>query len=249
MLGAVAKHPAILQQRWTLHWLDYPAAYGTPESIDDSLAQGVVNLQLTLRGLPADKSSIAVLGFSQGAMLVEKSLRDMHWRGGLTNQSILQRVKYVGLLGNPYRAAGDQIGPNPGGYGIAGPLAPAGDVPIARSSAWENFALPGDLIASCPPDSLIRLIYPYTRAMSAQHPDVWANDLLRKLSVAWVWRHLPEVRSVRSLPSLVRQIVVDGRAARFYLTSGIHGQYAVRRLSDRFPAPAIAIVRSLGEIE
>lgn len=248
MLAAVANHPAV-QQRWGVRWLDYPAAYGTPESIDDSLATGVVDLQLMLRGLPADKSSIAVLGFSQGAMLVEKSLRDIQWRGGLTNQAILQRIKYVGLLGNPYRAAGDQIGPDPGGYGIAGPIAPAGQVPIARSSAWENFALPGDLIAACPADSLIRLIYPFTRAMSAQHPDVWARDVAAKLSVAWVWRHLPEVRSVRTLPSLVRQIVIDGRAAQFYLTSGIHGQYPVRRLSERFPTPTGAIVRSLGELE
>jgi hypothetical protein len=182
---------------------------------------------------------VAIIGFSQGAAVVERCLRD---REDLATQ----RVKYVGLFGNPYRAPNDQVGPNPGGSGVIGPLAPASLRPIA--GRWENYALPGDLIAACPADSLIRLVYPFTRWMSVQAPEKWVRDLLPKLSVVWLLRNIPELRDIRQLPGLLSRIQRATELAYHYQTTGIHGKYASRALGGGYGIPTQLALTALEEI-
>lgn len=234
-----------LDGQWNPVWVDYPASYGTPEAFEDSLDRGVTSLILALQHIPMS-ADIAVLGFSQGAAVVEKALREMHANGALTSASILLRIVYVGLCGNPYRAAHDQIGPDPGGSGVIGPLAPKGVIPIR--GRWENFALPGDVISSSTADSLVRAIYPFTRWMSVQTPQRWALDALSRTSALWVMKNVPELRDPRRWPELLRRVTVATRALEFYQQSGIHGQYMIRALGDGQPTAGRHIVRSLEEI-
>ncbi len=246
ILGSVAAHPAVTAG-WRTHWIDYPASYGTPLSVTASVTLGADALTRSLVRVAGQQTEIAVLGFSQGAMVVETALRSMHDSQTVENLGVLNRIRYVGLCGNPYRAAGDQVGPDPGGYGIVGPLAPRGVVPIVRPRAWENFALPGDLISSCPDDSLIRLIYPFTRMMSPHLLDQWANDVLAKLNLTWLWRNVPETRTVSGLPRLLRRLHTDVDAAYQYLTTGVHGRYGIQDVAGRTPAQHI--IRALQEVE
>ncbi|UVF60398.1 lysin B [Gordonia phage Meyran] len=247
MLGAIVD---ATEGKWAHEWVEYPASYGTPQAYSDSERLGVlafVRKLTTVWALGYD--DIAIVGFSQGAAVVEQGLRRIQVAAKLSNEQLaLARVRYVALLGNPYRAAGDQVGPDPGGYGVIGPLAPKGVVPIPLASRWHNFALPGDLITSCPPDSLVRLIFPFTRWMSVHTLDRWAAEILAKLSLVWLLRHVPELRDPRQLPRLWGRITRATEAAYYYQTSGIHGRYMTQPLGPKHTNAARFIVQSLEEI-
>ncbi|QBI97735.1 lysin B [Gordonia phage Dogfish] len=247
MLGAIVD---ATDGKWAHEWVEYPASYGTPQAYLDSERLGVQALMVKLATVWAlGYDDIAIVGFSQGAAVVERGLREYQATDKLGNaREALSHVRYVALLGNPYRAAGDQVGPDPGGFGVIGPLAPKGVVPIPLASRWHNFALPGDLITSCPPDSLVRLVFPFTRWMSVQTLDRWAAEVLAKLSLVWLLRHVPELRDVRQLPRLWGRIVRATEAAYHYQTTGVHGQYMTRPLGAGKPTAARFIVQSLEEI-
>ncbi|QCG77055.1 lysin B [Gordonia phage Ewald] len=247
MLGAIVD---ATEGTWAHEWVEYPASYGTPEAYVDSEQRGVDAFIVKLATVWAlGYDDIAIVGFSQGAAIVERGLREMQVMQKLGNaQQALNHVRYVALLGNPYRAAGDQVGPDPGGYGVIGPLAPKGVVPIPLASRWHNFALPGDLITSCPPDSLVRLIFPFTRWMSVQTLNRWAGEILAKLSLVWLLRHVPELRDPRQLPRLWGRITRATEAAYYYQTSGIHGRYMTQPLGPKHTNAARFIVQSLEEI-
>ena len=243
MLGPVVHET---QKDWPALWVDYPASYSTPMAFEESLDRGVTALILALRYEVPDGCDIAIICFSQGCAVVEQALREMRRTGTLVNASILRRIRYVALCGNPYRAAGDQVGPDPGGFGVIGPLADVGDVPIP--GRWDNFALPGDLISSCGKDSLVRSIYPYTRWMSIQAPDRWARDVLSRNGAVWLWRNVPELRDPRHLHTLLRRVAAAGQQIDYYLASKVHGQYMVRALGPDQPTAGRMIVRALEEI-
>ena len=245
MLGPIVSE---VKESWPAIWLDYPASYATPEAYVDSEDRGVTALILALRhSVPLD-TDLAVLGFSQGAAIVEKALRQMQATGTIVNLAVLRRIRYVGLCGNPYRAPGDQIGPDPGGFGVIGPLDAPGHHPLTARGRWENFALPGDLISSCGADSLVRAIYPFTRWMSIQTPQRWAFDVLSKNSLLWIMRNLPELRDPMRLPNLWHRITTSAAALDYYLSSRVHAQYCVRALGPHHPTAGRHIVRSLEEI-
>lgn len=231
-----------LDDSWYRLWVDYPASFATPEAFQDSEDSGVTDLILALRQLRM-ASTIAVIGYSQGAGIIDRALREMDNANTITNQSILRRIRYVGLVANPYRAPHDQVGPDPGGSGVLGPLAPKGASPVAGE--WQNFALAGDLICACPEDSLIRQIHPFTRWMSVQTVDKWAVDVLSKLSLRWMWKTFPEFRDLRRLPNLVRRIHTATTAAYHYQTTGIHMQYAVRSPGIGYSPATVHITRAL----
>lgn len=232
---------------WTPRWVDYPASFATPEAFQDSEDRGVTSLILTLRQLPMT-GQIAVVGYSQGAGIVERALREMASAHSPTNRQLVSRIAYVGLVANPYRAAGDQVGPDPGGFGVLGPLAPKGQVPRRKSALWQNFALAGDLICSCPADSLVREIHPLTRWMSVQTPDKWVADILGQLSVRWCLKTFPELRDIRRIPHLIKRIHDATTAAYHYQTTGIHMQYAVRSPGVGYTPATAAIAHALEEI-
>lgn len=243
MLGPVVHET---KKDWPAVWVDYPASYSTPMAFEESLDRGVTALILALRYEIPDGCDIAIICFSQGCAVVEQALREMRRTGTLVNASILRRIRYVALCGNPYRAAGDQVGPDPGGFGVIGPLADPGDVPIP--GRWDNFALPGDLISSCGKDSLVRAIYPYTRWMSIQTPDRWARDVLSRNGAVWLWRNVPELRDPRHLHTLLRRVAAAAQQIDYYLASKVHGQYMVRALGPDQPTAGRMIVRALEEI-
>lgn len=247
LLGAIATRAE--QRGWTPEWVNYPASYGNPQSFERSLGDGVRAFGMELAEAVGRSDVVAAVGFSQGAAVVEKALRekaaDMAPLG--IDRLLLSKVRYVGLFGNPYRAPGDQVGPNPGGYGVVGPLAPASARPPI-AGRWENYALPGDLISSCPADSLVRFIYPFTRWMSVQDVDRWAGDVLSKLSLWWLLRNVPELRDVRQIPNLLLRIQRATEQVYHYQTTGIHGQYAGRALGGGFGVPTQLALNALEEL-
>ena len=232
---------------WTPIWVNYPASYGTPEAFIDSEDQGIAALITKLYAL-ADDGAIALVGYSQGAGIIERALRDLERLDLARARNVLARIVYVGLCGNPYRAEGDQVGDDPGGFGVIGPLAARGAVPIPLPDRWQNFSLPGDLISSCPRNSLVRGIFPFTKWMSPQRPEKWALDVLSKASYLWVIRNVPELRNPARWPELAKRVHQASVAAYYYQESGIHRQYMIRPVGINKVHAGRYIVRALEEI-
>lgn len=208
---------------WQPHWVGYPASYGSPMAYDMSKAFGKKRLGETIASLPPHEP-FAIIGYSQGAAIVEEQLREMAARPGLVAGQTLKALVYVGLIASPYRPRSVQIGVDPGGFGIGGPL------PTFRSPhpnpIWQHFALAGDLVTACPPDSLIRIVEELTPAMSAQDPVRWGRDLQTKLNLTFVWKHFPELRTLAGFPRLLTRIREAAESAAVYQGTQIHTKYS-----------------------
>lgn len=231
---------------WQAHWVKYPASFGTPEAYDESLADGVEALVTLLLSLPADRP-LAVVGYSQGAAIVEKAMRQLQHSRMLSAIGVLTRIRYVGTVASPYRSRRDQVGLDPGGFGISGPL-PEFQPPIGALTVWEQFALPGDLICACPVNSLVRFVEPLTPAMSAKDPARWARDVRAKLTLTFLYAHFPELWDWRRIPTLLGRIREAGEQLAAYQQTGIHMQYARTRIPGQTLTATEWIARELNEI-
>lgn len=233
------------QDTWQPHWIDYPASYGTPESYEVSKAAGKKALANQLARLP-HTDEYAIIAYSQGCAIVEEYLREAARRPGLIDGQVLKKLVYVGLVASPYRPHGIQIGSDVGGFGISGAL------PVFRSPfpnpIWQQFALAGDLICACPPDSLIRVIEQLTPAMSARDPLAWGRDLRSKVTLSYVWKTFPELRTIRHFPRLLDRISDAVIAATVYQNSGIHTKYPTTPIAGKGIPATQWIANELKEI-
>lgn len=217
--------PLTRRPGWESYWVRYPASYGAPTSYERSVRAGVEATKRTLRGfamLDAD-SPVVLVGYSQGAVVAELAVREM------LCDPARYRVDYLALVASPLRPAGVQVGDDPGGSGISEALPPP-NPGIKPSFWWEYFALPGDIITCCPPDSLLRLVEQLTPAMSVTDPAGWARDVQRKLTLRWLLASFPELRKLRALPQLLARIHAAGDDLTEYLATGIHTRYGSVRL-------------------
>lgn len=243
LLGDVV---ARTNELWQAHWVDYPASFGFPAAYDESKEAGVVAvIQLLLR-LPADRP-LALIGYSQGAGIAEEALRRLANSRVLREIDVVTRIRYVGTVASPYRPKGDQVGDDPGGFGISGPL-PEFVPPIGSHLLWEQFVLPGDLIAACPTNSLIRFVEPLVPAMSATNTLRWARDVQNKLTLTFVLAHFPELRDWRRLPALLVRIREAIDLVVAYQQTGVHMQYARIPIRGKTLPATQWMARELNEI-
>lgn len=222
---------------WHPHWVAYLATYGTPESYEASKADGKKKLRTQFMALPQE-AILAIVAYSQGSAIVDEVLAEMAVAAAAGERgsiSVLARIRYVGLVANPHRELGDQVGADPGGFGISGPVVAPGSrrLPHSRkrliNGRVENFALPGDVICACPANSLIRIVEQLTPMMSSSHPEKWAADLRQKLTWGFIWTWFPELRSPITPAKLLKLRAHIREAADLairYQASQIHTKYA-----------------------
>ncbi|HEY9314615.1 PE-PPE domain-containing protein [Williamsia sp.] len=251
LLGDVV---ARTKDTWQPHWVDYPASYGNPMSYTVSKSIGRQNTIDQLMHLPSD-DPIALVGYSQGAAIVEELIRHLARSRELHELALLRRVRYLATVASPYRTAGDQVGNDPGGSGIAGPLTPLQTIldkhplPGIRELQipWQQFAVAGDLICACPEDSLIRIVEHLTPAMSAREPVEWVDDLRRKLTISYIWRTFPELRTF-NIVRLLARINEAALAAAVYQKTAIHTKYASAPIAGTGTPATRLIAHELHEI-
>lgn len=245
--GLLGDTVARTTELWQAHWVNYPASFGTPDAYDKSKAAGIDALISLLLRLPSDRP-LAVIGYSQGADIVEETMRRLSRSRILAEIGVLARIRYVGTVASPRRPKGDQIGDDPGGFGISGPLLPEFIPPIGALTLWEQFALAGDLITACPANSLIRFIEPLVPAMSAADPRRWARDVQSKLTLTFVYAHFPELRDWRRIPALLGRIREAIDLVIAYQQTGVHTQYARTNIRGKSMPATQWMARELNEI-
>ena len=252
LLGDVV---ARTNELWQAHWVDYPASFGFPAPYDESKEAGVDELIRLLVRLPADRP-IGIVGYSQGAGVVEDAMRRLATSRDLHEVRCLMQIRYVGTVASPHRAGGDQVGDDPGGFGISGPLKPFQPMIATHRLAgvreavilWEQFVLSGDVIAACPTNSLIRFVEPLVPAMSATNTLRWARDVQNKLTLTFVLAHFPELRDWRRLPALLVRIREAVDLVVAYQQTGVHMQYARIPIRGKTLPATQWIARELNEI-
>ncbi|MEH3154239.1 MAG: PE-PPE domain-containing protein [Gordonia paraffinivorans] len=152
-----------LDARFDARWVPYPASYGpvpVPDGLSfaESVVAGVASLR---RAIDAVDGRWAVIGYSQGCVVIREALAD--------NPSRLPVA--IGLVADPHQPAGCVRGCD--GHGVAGPGRPLPEVP----TMWIGDR--DDVICNASPDSLIRDIADLTRSLTTVHPGVWMSMMLR----------------------------------------------------------------------
>lgn len=219
-----------LDARFDARWVAYPASYGpvpVPDgpSFADSVAAGVASLRAAIA---ATDGPWAVIGYSQGCVVVREALAD--------NPSRLPVA--IGLVADPHQPAGCVRGCD--GHGVAGPGRPLPDVP----SMWIGDS--DDVICNASPDSLVRDIADLTRTLTTTHAGAWVAMMLRAIRTG----SMQNARSTSFRPAQwrrdVTRLAVAAREVRGYLpcsvrigpvtlrnpTGGRHVAYATERSVD-----------------
>jgi hypothetical protein len=160
-----------LDDRFTFHYLSYPASYGSP-AYGDSNATGRRILLDAIRDTP---NRACIGGFSQGAAAAGDAAMEI---GAGLHPGL--ELDAVALIADPLRPPGAGIpGVNPAdGYGIAGAR------PIAGRGIKTYWAAnPADVITSAGAGSPLRSIADFTEWFSLGSPeeaDAWMRDLIAR---------------------------------------------------------------------
>ncbi|MEE4022658.1 PE-PPE domain-containing protein [Gordonia sp. PKS22-38] len=165
LLRAVTTH---LDERFTCRWVGYPASYGPAPrlvgmSYRDSLEIGTRELRRRLREVDGP---IALIGYSQGAVVIRDTLTELSDAG----DPIVDRVLAVGLVADPHQPPGAVTGC--AGWGVAGPGRP---MPARVPTYWVG--APDDMICNATADSFVRDIADLTAALAFGGIGRWVSQL------------------------------------------------------------------------
>lgn len=165
--GVTATFAAALDQtRFAPRMIPYPADYGGRVSYADSLAVG---RRALIEAIESTPNRVVLAGYSQGAAIAGDVAAEI----GRALWPHLE-VAACALIADPLRPAGQCIGEDPGGYGIAG-------------QRWIGFiptywvAAEGDPITALPPGNALRLIADLSQYFCMSTPDAmvrWGHSLL-----------------------------------------------------------------------
>ena len=212
--GLLSGVTAELDDRFFCRWVAYPASYGPAPhpggmSFADSVAIGSRRLSELLE---QTTGSVALLGYSQGAVVIRAALAEL----GARRHPVVDRVIGVGLVADPHQPPGAVPGCD--GWGVAGP---GEQLPAGLPVMWVG--APDDMICNARADSLVRDIADLTRAMTfaalgrwgrsafevlrrnafqnarrtAVRPSQWRRDIHRLASAWWEIRcYLPSVMRI-----------------------------------------------------
>ncbi|MGW8815696.1 PE-PPE domain-containing protein [Gordonia terrae] len=161
-----------LDDRFVCRWVGYPASYGPAPapggmSFVDSVAIGARRLRAAIQ---TSTGSIALVGYSQGAVVIRTALADLDVDGAPDSDRILG----VGLVADPHQPPGAVPGCR--GWGVAGPGVglPAG-LPVRWVGAAE------DMICNAAADSLVRDIADLTGSMTFAGVGRWGRSAWKVL--------------------------------------------------------------------
>ncbi|EON33867.1 hypothetical protein GTC6_05852 [Gordonia terrae C-6] len=166
-----------LDDRFVCRWIGYPASYGpapTPGGMSfvESVALGASSLRAAIR---ASTGPIALVGYSQGAVVIRAALADLAAGSATDTPPALNRVIDVGLVADPHQPPG--VVPGCRGWGVAGPGV---DLPAGLPVHWVGAA--EDMICNAGADSLVRDVADLTGSMTFAGLGRWGRsawDVLR----------------------------------------------------------------------
>ncbi len=196
--------------RFAPRMVPYPADYGRQVPYAESSAAGKAAL---LEAIAAAPNRVVIAGYSQGAAIAGDVAAEIG--RGLHPEL---EIEACALIADPLRPAGRCLGPDPGGYGIAGQRWIA-DIP----AFWV--AAPGDPITALPAGNPLRLIADLTGYFCLTTPeDVtrWGRSLIdtalrRRLQRWWT----PDNWSAWSgALAYARGYLTDGRHTTDYVRQG-----------------------------
>lgn len=161
-----------LDDRFVCRWVGYPASYGPAPapggmSFVDSVAIGARRLRADIK---ASTGSIALVGYSQGAVVIRTALADLDADGAPDSDRILG----VGLVADPHQPPGAVPGCR--GWGVAGPGV---DLPAGLPVCWVGAA--EDMICNAGADSLVRDIADLTGSMTFAGVGRWGRSAWKVL--------------------------------------------------------------------
>ncbi|MFI1915920.1 alpha/beta fold hydrolase [Nocardia sp. NPDC020380] len=196
--------------RFAPRMIPYPADYGRAVSFSESSAAGKAAL---LDAIAATPGRIVIAGYSQGAAIAGDVAAEIG-RGLWPDLEI----EACALIADPLRPAGQCVGVDPGGYGIAGQRW-IGNVP----AFWA--AAPGDPITALPAGNALRLIADLSEYFCLTSPDAalrWGRRLIdiarhRRLQRWWTPRN---VSAWTGALAYARGYLIDGRHTDDYVRSG-----------------------------
>lgn len=161
-----------LDDRFVCRWVGYPASYGPAPapggmSFVDSVAIGARRLRAAIQ---TSTGSIALVGYSQGAVVIRTALADLDVDGAPDSDRILG----VGLVADPHQPPGAVPGCR--GWGVAGPGV---DLPAGLPVRWVGAA--EDMICNAAADSLVRDIADLTGSMTFAGVGRWGRSAWKVL--------------------------------------------------------------------
>ncbi|ANY25991.1 PE-PPE domain-containing protein [Gordonia terrae] len=161
-----------LDDRFVCRWVGYPASYGPAPapggmSFVDSVAIGARRLRAAIQ---TSTGSIALVGYSQGAVVIRTALADLDADGAPDSDRILG----VGLVADPHQPPGAVPGCR--GWGVAGPGV---DLPVGLPVCWVGAA--EDMICNAAADSLVRDIADLTGSMTFAGVGRWGRSAWKVL--------------------------------------------------------------------
>ncbi|PKZ67591.1 PE-PPE domain-containing protein [Gordonia terrae] len=161
-----------LDDRFVCRWVGYPASYGPAPapggmSFVDSVAIGARRLRAAIQ---ASTGPIALVGYSQGAVVIRTALADLDVDGAPDSDRILG----VGLVADPHQPPGAVPGCR--GWGVAGPGV---DLPAGLPVRWVGAA--EDMICNAAADSLVRDIADLTGSMTFAGVGRWGRSAWKVL--------------------------------------------------------------------
>ncbi|WP_067532126.1 cutinase family protein [Nocardia crassostreae] len=196
--------------RFAPRMVPYPADYGRAMPYAESSAAGKAALLVAIAASP---NHVVLDGYSQGAAIAGDIAAEI----GCGVWPELE-VAACALIADPLRPAGQSVGPDPGGYGIAGQRWIA-NIPVFWSAA------PGDPITALPAGNALRLVADLSQFFCLATPEAtarWGNDLLdvvlhRRMQRWWA----PKNWSAWSgALAYTRGYVTDGRHTTDYVRHG-----------------------------
>jgi hypothetical protein len=169
-----------LDPRWynPAVWVGYPAQYAGSMSYEQSITTAVNNaVAIMARELQAG-NMIVLLGFSQGATICRRILA-MYGNGAFGDVNwYIGKVIGAGLIADPVRPAGKNLGPQ-----VAPGSGVAGSEPIWDKAFLLEIANPKDVICCAPYNSLIRTFADFTGffATDGRSLEQWAATSIKRV--------------------------------------------------------------------
>ncbi|MGX1804697.1 PE-PPE domain-containing protein [Nocardia sp. NPDC055321] len=188
--------------RFAPRMIPYPAEYGGSMSYAESSAAGKAAL---LEAIEKSRNRVVVAGYSQGAAIAGDVAAEIGrglWPG--------LDVAACALIADPLRPAGECVGTDPGGYGIAGQRWVT-DIP----TYWA--AAPGDPITALPAGNALRLVADLSQYFCMNSPEAaltWGRSLVDTI----VHRRIQRWWAPRNWSAWSGALAY----ARGYLTDGRH---------------------------
>ena len=170
-----------LDSRWyrQAKWIGYPAQYAGVMSYEASIAAAIAKaIPVILNEINTTSNQIVLLGYSQGAAVARRILAQIS--AGLHGpvSMFTGRVIGAGLIADPVRPAGKNLGPYVApGWGVAG-----SDLVWDKAFLLE-IANPLDVICCAPEGSLIRTFADFSGFFATDQASLekWASTSIKRV--------------------------------------------------------------------